>query len=123
MKFSIPLSTTYNSKGNYETMGYYPDGNTIMTAPEIGWFYKRENFDESGNVKLTGVNMSLHMSAGVSLPIGYYSNVNIGPEISIGLTDVMRHVNTYRDIFDNPYPHQPTKVKYFGLRISFAYKL
>jgi hypothetical protein len=123
MKFSIPLSATYSSKGNYETMGYYSAGNTIMTAPEIGWFYNREKIDESGNVKLRGVNMAIYGSAGVSLPIGYYSNVNIGPEISIGLTDVMKHVNTYRDIFDNPYAHQPTKVKYFGLRISFAYKL
>jgi len=123
MKFSIPLSTTYNSKGNYETLGYYPDDNKIITAPEIGWFYNRENFNESGNVKLRGVSMSVYGSAGVSLPIGYYSIVNIGPEISIGLTDVMNHVNTYKDIFDNPYTHQPTKVKYFGLKISFAYKL
>ncbi|HUX95877.1 MAG TPA: outer membrane beta-barrel protein [Bacteroidales bacterium] len=123
MKFSIPVTTTYNVKGNYETKGYYPDGDITMTAPEIGWFYKRDNFNESGDVKLRGINMAVYGSAGVNIPIGYYSNINIGPEILIGLTDVMRHVNNYRDIFDNPYEHKPTKIKSFGLRVSFAYKL
>ncbi len=126
IKFSIPIATSYNSTGDYETMGYYPDLPTddkILTAAEIGWFYKRENFDETGNVKLRGVNMAFYGSAGVNIPIGYYSNINIGPEISIGLTDVMRHVNNYRDIFDNSYDHKTTKLRYLGLRISFAYKL
>jgi hypothetical protein len=127
IKLSIPLGTKYNSTGRiYETMGYYPDlmtADKILTASEIGWFYKKENFDESGDVKLRGVNMSFYGSAGVNIPVGYYSNINIGPEITIGLTDIMRHVNTYHDIFDNSYDHQPTKIKSFGLRISLAYKL
>jgi hypothetical protein len=128
LNFSIPLGTTYNSKGDYETMGYYPDmpgSNKILNyeADALGWFYKKENFNETNNVKLRGINMAFHVSAGVNIPFGYYSNINIGPEISIGLTDVMRQVNNYRDIFNNPYEHQPTKLKYLGLKISFAYKL
>lgn len=126
VKFSVPLKTTYNATGDYETMGYYPDlpiSNKIVTAPEIGGFYKKEGFDESEDVKLRGVNLGMYISAGVNIPIGYYSNINIGPEVMIGLTDVMRHVNNYRDIFGNPYEHQPTKIKNFGLRLSFAYKL
>ena len=127
LKLSIPLSTNYTSSGRiYETMGYYPDlmtSDKILTASEIGWFYKKENFSESGDVKLRGVNMEFYGSAGINIPVGYYSNINIGPELTIGLTDIMRHVNTYKDIFDNPYDHQPTKIKSFGLRISFAYKL
>jgi hypothetical protein len=126
MKFSIPLSTTYTNKGNYETMGYYPTMTTtdkVLTASEIGWFYNRQSINESGTVDLRGVNMGVYGSAGVSIPFGYYTNIMIGPEISIGMSDIMRHVNIYRDIFDNAYDHKPTKVKYFGLKISFAYKL
>lgn len=128
VKVSIPLKTTYNATGNYETMGYYPaklpgEKDMILTASEIGWFYKKEDFNETGDAKLRGINLGLYFSAGVNIPIGYYSNINIGPEVMIGITDVMNHVNTYRDIFDNPYEHQATKIKNFGIRISFAYKL
>ena len=123
VKVSIPLNTTYNASGNYETSGYYPEDGSIQTAPELGWFYKRENFNESDDVTLRGVNLGMYFSAGVNIPIGYYSNINIGPEVMIGLTDVMNHVNNYRDIFDNIYEHQPTKINNFGIRISFAYKL
>jgi len=126
MRFSIPLNASYTTKGDYETMGYYPSltiADKVLTASEIGWFYKKQNFSESGTVDLRGINMAAYGTAGVNIPFGYYSSVMIGPEISIGLSDVMRHVNKYRDIFDNAYDHKPTKVKYFGLRISFAYKL
>jgi len=126
IKFSIPVSCNYKSTGKlYQTRGYYPapPPGGILTSPEIGWFYTKENFSESGSVKLRGINMAFYGSAGGNIPIGYYSNISIGPEIIIGLTDVMRHVNTYRDVFNNPYDHQPTKIKSFGLRVSFAYKL
>lgn len=126
MKFSIPLSASYKTTGAYETMGYYPAlpiSNKIVTASEIGWFFNNPDINKTGTVDLRGINMALYGSAGVNIPFGYYSNVMIGPEISIGFSDLMNHINTYRDIFDNAYEHKPTKVKYFGLRISFAYKL
>jgi len=128
VKFSIPLKTSYNSAGNYETMGYYPDmpgSDKIINdeASELGWFYRKDNFIETGDVKLRGVNMAISGSAGVNIPFGYYSNISIGPEIVIGISDVMRHVNNYRDIFSNPYEHQPTKLRFLGIRVSFAYKL
>ena len=107
-------------------MGYYPAlpiSNKIVTASEIGWFFNNPDINKTGTVDLRGINMALYGSAGVNIPFGYYSNVMIGPEISIGFSDLMNHINTYRDIFDNAYEHKPTKVKYFGLRISFAYKL
>jgi hypothetical protein len=110
IKLSIPLKCNYTSSGMiYETMGYYPDDDKIYNynQDELGWFYQKTNFNESGDVKLRGINLAFQLSAGVNIPVSYYSNLSIGPEIVIGLTDIMRHVNTYRDIFSNPYEHQP----------------
>ena len=33
IKVSIPVITTYNTAGNYETKGYYPDGRTLLLQP------------------------------------------------------------------------------------------
>lgn len=125
VKISIPLNATYNETGNYKTKGEYPaypEAIRILELPELG-FYSKENINQTGDIDMRGVNMALYFSAGVNIPVGYYSNVNIGPEITIGLTDIMSNINNYRDIFGYPYEHQPTKIKNFGIRISFAYKL
>ncbi len=126
IKISIPLNCKYTSSGRlYETRGYYPDVDEVYNYEQdaLGWFYQKTNFNETGDVKLRGINLAFYGFAGVNIPISYYSNISIGPEIVIGLTDVMNHVNTYRDVFSNPYEHQPTKIKSFGLKVSFAYKL
>ena len=125
VKFSIPVNATYNETGNYKTKGEYPaypEAIRILELPELG-YYSKENIDQTGVIDMRGVNMALYFSAGVNIPVGYYSNVNIGPEVTLGLSDIMHNINYYRDIFGYPYEHQPTKIKNFGIRISFAYKL
>jgi hypothetical protein len=125
VKISIPVRTSYSISGNYKTSGYFPFHPAVtdtLDFPEIG-FYNRENISENGKINLKGFSMALYSSIGVNIPMGYYSSINIGPDIIIGLSDILSNKKKYVDIFGKTYAHQPTKIKYFGLKISFAYKL
>jgi hypothetical protein len=125
VKVSIPLSASYSNSGYYKTSGYYP-GNPAsidtLSLPELG-FYSRENIGNSDKIKMKGVDLAIYGSAGVNIPLGYYSSINIGPEMIIGLSDIFSNTKQYVDIFGKTYTHQATKIKSFGLRICFSYKL
>jgi len=126
VKISLPQKTIYRDSGNYQfyasPYSFFIDSKDALLAPEVG-FYSRENIDIKGNTKLKGLYLSLYASAGVNIPLGYYSNITVGPEISLGLSDLLRQEESYKDIFERTYSHQPVKIRYFGLRVSFTYKL
>jgi hypothetical protein len=125
VKLSIPLTATSSESGNYATSGVYSNPPSPRDSEEFSafGFYTKENINESDDIEMKGMNLSAYGSIGVNLPLGYYQSLYIGPEIMIGISDIMKNINNYRDIFGYPYEHQPTKIKYFGLRLSFAYKL
>lgn len=125
IKISIPVHSTYSISGNYKTSGYYPSNPPsidTLDLPELG-FYNRENISETGKSDIKGLVVSFYGSIGASIPLGYYSSINIGPEMIIGLSDILRDQKNHTDIFGKTYTHQPTKIKYFGVRIYFNYKL
>jgi len=128
VKISIPNKVIYKNSGKYEFYGIYPyhppsiDTLNAEVAPELG-FYNRENIDDTGSAKFKGINLALYASAGVNIPLGFYSSVTIGPEINIGISDIMSNEELYKDIFKKSYEHQPVKIRYFGLRINLVYKL
>lgn len=106
-------------------MGYFEDDPfepRYRTAPEWG-FYSREDIDESATAKTRLLNFSFYTSAGINIPLGYYTSIMVGPEINIGISDIMDSKKPYTDIFGNTLDHQPTKINYFGVKISLAYKL
>jgi hypothetical protein len=124
-KFSFPLKASSNVTGSYKTWGYYPDKPTALQLmyDNLLGFYDRENIDETTDIKMSGVNLALYCSAGVNIPLGYYSSINIGPEMTLGLSDVLSNKKKYIDIFGKTYSHQPTKIQNFGIKISLSYKL
>jgi hypothetical protein len=125
IKISIPMSSSFSNTGNYSTSGYYPyheDVTQYLSLQELG-FVNKENINETGNNKMTGINLSFYSSIGLNIPLGYYSSLTIGPEITIGLSDILKNEQKYLDIFGKSYDHQPTKINSFGIKISFVYKL
>jgi len=124
-KISIPQKAKYSCTGYYIYTGYYPENPTVLQVldiEELG-FYRRENIDITENVKVKGFNLALYASAGINIPLGYYSSITFGPEVVIGITDIAGENKKYMDIFGVEHEHQSTKIKNFGLRISLAYKL
>lgn len=125
IKFSIPVSASYINTGSYKFSGYYPSNPQViqyLSLPELG-FYDKQNINETGKIDMKGFNLALYSSVGFYVPLGYYSSVSIGPEIIIGVSDILNDKKTYVDIFGKSYTHQPTKIRNFGIRLSLAYKL
>ena len=125
VKVSIPLKATYKCTGNYIFTGYYPDNPTviqILDLEELG-FYSRESINETNTMKVKDFNLSFYASAGINIPLGYYSSVTVGPEVTLGLTDICNANGNYFDIFGNSHNYKPTRIKNLGLRVSLAYKL
>jgi len=125
VKISIPVRASYSLSGDYKTSGRYPTNPVsiqVLDLTELG-FYERHILDETGDLKMKGFNLAFYSSAGINIPLGYYSSINVGPEMIIGISDILSNKKNYIDIFGKTYPHQPTKIKNFGIRISFAYKL
>ncbi len=124
VKISVPQKASYKTTGSYKFTGYYPDDTYIPYKDwtELG-FYDRGIINETGTMKIKGFNLAFYGSAGINIPLGYYSSITFGPEVIIGLSDILSDKSTYIDIFGKEYTHQPAKIKNFGLRISLAYKL
>lgn len=125
LKVSIPKNAHYRDTGYYKYYGYYPNHpvfTQIVNIKELG-YYTREDINTKGSVNIRGFNVALYASAGVNIPLGYYSSVTVGPEIVIGLSDIAAGRKTYTDIFGKEYTHEPTKIKNFGLKVTLAYKL
>ena len=126
VKISIPQKAKAACTGYYIYTGYYPDNPVVLRTldiEELG-YYKREAIDETyPDVKIKGFNLAVYASAGINIPLGYYSSITLGPEAIIGITDIAGGKDSYLDIFGVEHEHQPTKIKNFGFRISFAYKL
>jgi len=120
-KISVSVRTSYMKNGKYEYTLYYGDPSETG-ATEYGG-YKQEYINNKDNIKTALFGFSFYASTGINIPLGYYTSIMLGPEINLGLSDVMSNFKTYSDIFDNTSEHQPTKINYFGIRLSLAYKL
>lgn len=121
---SYVISSTYSIKGNYKYSGYYPSNPAAIQYLEITdlGFYNKENINETDDIASSSLNLLLYASVGISIPIGYFSSINIGPEIIYGLSDIMGDRSNYIDIFGNSTSNQATKTQKIGLKIGFVYK-
>ena len=89
LKFSLPLSATYQcTGGTIETRGYYPAFNVeLYNMPNHG-FEKVENINYSGDLS-TQMAYSLFANAGITIPVGKIG-INIGVYGSYGLNSVLK---------------------------------
>jgi hypothetical protein len=124
-QFSYAVTANSTATGDYKYSGYYPYNPAViqyLSIPELG-FYTDDNINRKGSADISKINFSIYGSVGINIPIGYFTSIQIGPEIIIGLSDIQQKNKEYIDIFGNKFDHQSTKVKKYGMRIGIVYKL
>jgi hypothetical protein len=126
LKISIPQKAVFRDTGYYRTSGdFYTSTVDAMKDRDVSQygFVNMSDIDKSGTAKIKGFNLALYASAGISVPIGYYSSITAGPEIIFGISDIMRDKDVYKDIFGKYYSHKPTQIRNIGFRVTLNYKL
>ena len=125
INISFPVSKSYHTSGDYKFSGYYPYNPEVLQYLEIEelGFYNRTDIDIKGEALINTINIALYASAGVNIPLGYYSSFTIGPEIVFGVSDIAGYKDVYSDIFGKTSDHLAAKIKSYGIKISFTYKL
>ena len=123
--FSYCLSGDYETNGSWEYFGYYPEHPSFIQdvkIPELG-YYKDEDIKELGEIDGGQINLSARASIGISIPIKYFTQIRIGPEVEWGLYDFNKDGGEAYDIFGNPKVHQPTYLFRFGVKLGLVFKL
>ena len=118
------LSSSYKTTGSFNYYGYYPyhPAATQTLDLEVLGFYKEENINRSGDLPVSGINLSGYASFGINIPMGYFNTIRIGPEIHYGILDIDTG-DAYTDIFGNQISRQPTILKKYSVKISYILKL
>jgi hypothetical protein len=122
--FALNLVTRYESTGSLIYYGYYPflpeQLQTLHLEP-LG-YYTEENINRNGRMDVKALNTFWHVSVGISIPLGYFSNLRIGPELLLGLNDIEIN-DSYTDLFGNEITRKSTLLKKYGLKMSYVLKL
>jgi hypothetical protein len=124
LKLSYLISTKNTVSGNFKTSGDYPVylGGIILDDTEYG-FFTRTNIDESDNLEYKKINLSAYAKLNIVVPLGFYSSLELGPEILYGLNNLENNNSDYIDIFGKSTARKPVTLSYFGVNIKFVYKL
>jgi len=123
LMFSFTLNAESTSNGTIQYYGYYPDNPEVIQElyiEELGFFNKTYTESEQ-TYATTSYNITLTASAGVSIPIGYFSTLRLGPEIIWGLSDISNKTN-YTNLFGEETDNLGTTLRNYGFNISYTYK-
>jgi hypothetical protein len=85
--------------------------------PELGFYEKTDHKGEAGLKKFF---ISGTLSAGINIPLAYFTTLQIGPVFHFNITDIAEKAEYY-DIFGNKFAHKPVSLNYLGLEISIRF--
>jgi len=123
LDFSFPLNASTKSSGTLQYYGYYPDHPDAIKElylTELG-FYNLSSDETGVNYNTSSYLLSGLLSAGVTIPIGYFTTINLGPELMWGITNLSGN-EKYTDIFKQEVDNQGTTIRNYGFNISVNYK-
>lgn len=117
---SVTINGKYDFKGSSNYFGYFPEnppeGDTV-DFPEFEFYDKT---DHSGDLGLNSFFLSGTISAGINIPLDYFTTIQIGPVLNVSFTDISKNTD-YFDIFGTKYDHKPVSLNYLGLEISIRF--
>jgi hypothetical protein len=121
---SFNINASYETTGSYTFYGtypYHPPQTETLYIEALG-FYSDENIQRRGKLPISNFNALGYASLGINVSLGYFSSIKFGPEIYYGLNDIDAG-KEYTDIFGNNLLKQTTKLKKYGLKLSYILKL
>jgi hypothetical protein len=125
LSFSLLLSskytTTADSVKNPRIFDNDPQGILTDLNDDGSKRTYKSMIHNTGNVAAGGLNVSLIASAGVTIPIGYYSSLEAGPEIVYGISDIYTK-SSYVNMLDNSSSAKKMNFFKLGFRVGFNYK-
>ena len=118
INLSVPITSSQNKSGSLDYYGYYP--NHPEAIKELG-FYSISNNESNVIYNTASYSLSAIASFGVHIPIGYFTSIQLGPELLWGITDLTGAEN-YTNIFGANTENLGTTLRNYGFNISVNYK-
>lgn len=125
LKMTYILSAKYNTTGNYIVSGFWPNSPpSIQTKPGSFIGYEdRTDIELNGDLDYKKISLSGYANMNLLIPLGYYSSLEIGPEVLYGFTNIENNSSDYIDIFGKSTTRKPVTISYFGVNIKYLFKL
>lgn len=84
-------------------------------------FYNRSNINQERDLDFKALNVLYVLNLGVSIPLSYYSSIELGPNFIFGnITE--NDKPDYFNIFDEKFSYKPVKLRNYSLEVSYRYK-
>jgi hypothetical protein len=122
-QISLFLSKEYTTTGSMEFKGYYPYNPGVLqniNFEELG-YYSIQNINSFGEINSKIYALSATVSVGINIPLGYFMSMRLGPEVSIGLSDIDNSIR-YIDVFGNELQKEKTSLRWYGIKFVLNYK-
>jgi hypothetical protein len=117
---SVIVDAKYDYTGNLYYWGNYidhPEPADSILIPELGFY---EKTDHEGDAGLKKFFVSGSLSAGINIPLAYFTTLQVGPVFNFTITDIAEKFDYY-DIFGTKYAHKPVTLNYLGLEICIRF--
>ena len=119
---SFNLNSTFQTTGSFVTTGTYNNSGiiSIVTDPYFG-FVNRSNINSKGKGNISGLNMSIQTSLGITYPISYFTTLFLGPEVSWSLKNISNASN-FTDAFGTTSSAKHVAITKYGIKFGISYK-
>ncbi len=123
VKYSILLSGNCEVTGNSVHSGYYPKYHIELYDVEQ-YEFTDESIQMNEEWDIAESNLSAYAALGMSIPLGYYMNLNFGPSVTWGISDLKYEKSKYRDdIVDMAGSAGNTTTRAFGFGFGITYMI
>lgn len=121
---SFKLNATGEASGSFETTGYFPglpEGGQYLSDIADWGLTTYTATPGKQDIETPGFILSGVLSMGLTFPLGYYSTLYFGPEITLGLSDISTQ-DSYTDIYGNNLSAEKVKISGYGFKFGVNYK-
>jgi PKD repeat protein len=122
LDFMIPLSFKEEKSGSIQYFGYYPGNPDAIKELHIKELNFYSNTVTQSRYFKKSYAISILASIGLSIPVGYFSNIQIGPQILWGINDITGEKGLIKNTFNEDIENLGISLRNISLNVSYNYK-